>query len=170
MKLGLAIHEMHRSETSLAAELVKVAQRHKVEHGIYHVARDLARWSQAHARDLIAVGRRYELHLTDKTEDGKVCWPVSGKKPANCWCITPTPAAAARRPAPAAPHRGRGIPGLGAARSRWPGSQRHRTAVSYQALPPRDPSPDAVGQRDAERNLPASVGELIAGRQQLQEP
>lgn len=91
MKLGLAIHEMHRSETSLAAELVKVAQRHKVEHGIYHVARDLARWSQAHARDLIAVGRRYELHLTDKTEDGKVCWPVSGKKPANCWCITPNP-------------------------------------------------------------------------------
>lgn len=69
MKLGLVIHELHRSEGSLAADLVKVAQRHKVEHGIYHVARDLARWSQAHVRELVAVGRRYELHLSDKTED-----------------------------------------------------------------------------------------------------
>lgn len=48
---------------------MEVAQRHKVEHGFYPVARALARWLQAHVHELIAVGRRYGLHLSDKVEN-----------------------------------------------------------------------------------------------------
>ena len=65
MKLGLTLHELHRSEMSLAADLLKVADRHKVDHEIYHVARDLARWSQQHVHALAEVGKRYGLTLTD---------------------------------------------------------------------------------------------------------
>ena len=43
MKLDLALRELHRAENSLAGDLLKVADRHKVDHEVYHVARDLAR-------------------------------------------------------------------------------------------------------------------------------
>ena len=68
MKLDLALRELHRSEKSLAADLLKVADRHKVDHEIYHVARDLARWSQQHGYELAEVGKRYGLMLADDVE------------------------------------------------------------------------------------------------------
>ncbi|MEV6647943.1 hypothetical protein [Amycolatopsis sp. NPDC051371] len=66
MKLGLAIRELHRSETSLAKDLIKVADRHTAEHEVHHVAHDLARWSQAHVRDLAGAARAYDVHLSDE--------------------------------------------------------------------------------------------------------
>jgi hypothetical protein len=68
VKLDLALRELHRSERSLAADLLKVADRHKIDHEIYHVARDLARWSQQHVHELAEVGKRYGLKLTDDAE------------------------------------------------------------------------------------------------------
>jgi hypothetical protein len=65
VKLDLALQELHRSEKSLAADLLKVADRHKVDPEIYHVARDLSRWSQQHVHELTEVGQRYGLELTD---------------------------------------------------------------------------------------------------------
>ncbi|MGW5053651.1 hypothetical protein [Actinokineospora sp. NPDC004072] len=65
MKLDLAVRELHRSEKSLARELVRISDRHKVEHEIHHVARDLAGWSAAHLRELAAVGRARGLRLDD---------------------------------------------------------------------------------------------------------
>ena len=72
MKLGLALRELHRSEKSLAADLMKASDRHKVDHEIYHVARDLARWSIQHVHELTQVGQRYGLNLKDDAE------PASG--------------------------------------------------------------------------------------------
>jgi hypothetical protein len=69
MKLGLAIRELHRSENSVAAHLLKMADRHKVDHGVYHVARDLALWSQAHVSELTDTGRRYGVRLRDNASD-----------------------------------------------------------------------------------------------------
>ncbi len=63
MKLGLAIRELHRSESSLAADLLRMADRHKVDHAIYHVARDLATWSQTHVHELTEVGQGYGVRL-----------------------------------------------------------------------------------------------------------
>jgi hypothetical protein len=64
MKLGLAIRELHRSETSLARDLVKVADRHVVEHEVHHVAHDLAGWSRAHVRELADAARAYDVDLS----------------------------------------------------------------------------------------------------------
>jgi hypothetical protein len=65
VKLDLALRELHRTENSLTADLLKVADRHKVDHEIYHVTRDLARWSQQHVHELAEIGQRYGLNLKD---------------------------------------------------------------------------------------------------------
>jgi hypothetical protein len=65
MKLALVIRELHRSEKSLARGLLVAADRHKVEHEIYHVGKDIAEWSRQHVHELSQVGNRYGLHLDD---------------------------------------------------------------------------------------------------------
>jgi hypothetical protein len=62
-KVGLAIEELHRAENDLAAELLQVADRHKVDHDIFYLGHDLAGWSQQHVRKLAEHGRNYGLEL-----------------------------------------------------------------------------------------------------------
>lgn len=69
MKIGLVLHEMHRSENDLAHELLQVSERHKVDHEIYHLGRDLARWSQQHVREIAEIGKRYGQDLDPEPED-----------------------------------------------------------------------------------------------------
>lgn len=66
MKLGLAIRELHRSEGGLAKDLVKLAERHAVEHEVHYVALDLARWSRDHVRALASAGRAYDVQLSEE--------------------------------------------------------------------------------------------------------
>ncbi|MCZ9346907.1 hypothetical protein NGM37_55330 [Streptomyces sp. TRM76130] len=63
MKIGLLLHELHQDENDLAHELLRVSERHKVDHEIHHVARDLARWSQRHVRTLADIGERFGARL-----------------------------------------------------------------------------------------------------------
>ena len=63
MKINLALEELHRSENDLAAQLLAVSDRHKADHEIFHVARDLAVWSHEHVREIARVARRYGLEL-----------------------------------------------------------------------------------------------------------
>lgn len=65
MKLDLALRELHRSEKSLVRDLLQVSDRHKAEHEVHHVARDLAEWSRQHVHELAVAGRRYGLRLDD---------------------------------------------------------------------------------------------------------
>jgi hypothetical protein len=80
VKLKLALRELHRSEKSLAGDLLKIADRHKADHELYHVARDLARWSQQHVHALAEVGERYGVNLKDDPEeDSGLLATVRGK-------------------------------------------------------------------------------------------
>ena len=63
MKIGLALEELHRSEAELSLELLKVSERHKVDHEIYHLGRDLAGWSQRHVREIAEIGKDYGQDL-----------------------------------------------------------------------------------------------------------
>ncbi len=63
MNLGLALQELHRSENSLAHRLLAVAERHRADHEVFHLGRDLARWSQDHVRRLAPFGPRYGVRL-----------------------------------------------------------------------------------------------------------
>ncbi|MCA1843836.1 MAG: hypothetical protein LC792_11760, partial [Actinobacteria bacterium] len=70
MKLGLIIEELHRSETDLAGELLHLSDRHRTDHEIFHVGRDLAGWSAEHVAELARAGREFGLHLDEHVEDG----------------------------------------------------------------------------------------------------
>ena len=63
MKFGLVLEELHRSENDLAHHLLVISERHKVDHEIYHLARDLARWSQQHVRDIADTAKNYGQDL-----------------------------------------------------------------------------------------------------------
>jgi hypothetical protein len=76
MKIGLAIKELHRSETSLARALVTAAERHHVEHEFHHVATDLAAWSADHIRDLATAGRRYGVRVSQKMPHTELLAPL----------------------------------------------------------------------------------------------
>ncbi|MGV9717277.1 hypothetical protein [Rhodococcus pyridinivorans] len=65
-KVSLAVRELHRSENDLATELLRTADRHKVDHEIFHVARDIAGWSQQHVRELARAGHDYDLALSER--------------------------------------------------------------------------------------------------------
>ena len=68
-KVGLSIRELHRAEGDLAGALQHVADQHKVDHEIYHVARDIAAWSQIHVRELARVGGDYGLSLDPEPKE-----------------------------------------------------------------------------------------------------
>ncbi|MFD2025143.1 hypothetical protein [Promicromonospora aerolata] len=63
MKIGIVLRELHRSENELAIDLLRASERHQVDHEIYHVARDIAAWSQRHVRDIAEVAADYGADL-----------------------------------------------------------------------------------------------------------
>jgi hypothetical protein len=68
-KVGAAIEELHRSENDLAGALLSLSDRQRSDHEIFHVARDIARWSQEHVRELARVGKDYGLDLDPEPAD-----------------------------------------------------------------------------------------------------
>ncbi|HLM05343.1 MAG TPA: hypothetical protein VK402_09180 [Blastococcus sp.] len=63
MKLDLAIEELHRSENELYTVLLSMSDRHKVDHEVFYVTRDMARWSEQHVAELAEAGREFGLEL-----------------------------------------------------------------------------------------------------------
>jgi hypothetical protein len=61
--IDLALAELHRSENDLAAQLLALSDRHKADHEVFHVTRDMASWSQRHVAELAEVGREFGLEL-----------------------------------------------------------------------------------------------------------
>jgi hypothetical protein len=63
MKIGLALRELHRAENELAEKLLHTSDRHKADHEVFYLAKDLARWSQDHVTALAQAGERYGVDL-----------------------------------------------------------------------------------------------------------
>jgi hypothetical protein len=70
VKIKLAIRELHRSERKLAHHFNVVAARHTTDQEIYHLAHDMAGWSQHHLCELAEHGRHYGLHLSANPRTG----------------------------------------------------------------------------------------------------
>lgn len=72
MKLGPVLHELHRSEVKLGHKLLQASERHRVDHEIYHVARDLVDWSRSHIAEIARIGGDYgqDLDPTPQLELG----------------------------------------------------------------------------------------------------
>jgi hypothetical protein len=69
VKIGLVLKELHRSETDLVHALLHVSERHKVDHEVFYLARDLADWSRDHLRQLAAVAKDYGQDLDPEPAD-----------------------------------------------------------------------------------------------------
>jgi hypothetical protein len=67
--VGLVLRTLHHGERDLARELTAVAQRHRVEHEVHHIATDLAAWSGEHARRLAGTATGYGLDLSGAPGD-----------------------------------------------------------------------------------------------------
>jgi hypothetical protein len=67
MKLGIAIKEVADAERQLADELLRVGERHRTDHDVYHLTRLLSRWSQGHLPALKPFAARYEQSI--ETDD-----------------------------------------------------------------------------------------------------
>ena len=71
-KIILAIAELHRCEGRLANDLRSVAARHHSDHDIFHLANDLAVWSDEHVALLSDHARRHGLRLSSSPRR----WPT----------------------------------------------------------------------------------------------
>ncbi|MGX1274187.1 hypothetical protein [Streptomyces phaeoluteigriseus] len=65
--IGLTLRALHHGERHLAGQLTAVAERHRADHEIHHVATDLAGWSREHVRRLADAGRAHGLDLGDSS-------------------------------------------------------------------------------------------------------
>jgi hypothetical protein len=69
VKLDMAIEELHRSENELCTVLLSMSDRHRVEHEVFHVTRDMASWSRQHVAELAEAGREFGLDLDPEATD-----------------------------------------------------------------------------------------------------
>jgi hypothetical protein len=63
MKIDVALGEAHDAETELAATLMRVGERHKADHDVYHLTRTLSSWCDRHVQRLAAQAERYDAKL-----------------------------------------------------------------------------------------------------------
>ncbi|WP_030935397.1 hypothetical protein [Streptomyces sp. NRRL B-24720] len=59
----VVLHTLHQGEQHLADELVTVADRHRTEHEVHHVATDVATWSREHVQRLVQASADHGLDL-----------------------------------------------------------------------------------------------------------
>ncbi|WP_100498385.1 hypothetical protein [Geodermatophilus chilensis] len=69
MKLDLAIEELHRSENHLVTVLMSMSDRHKADHEVFYVTRDMAKWSREHVVELARIGRDFGLDLDPEASE-----------------------------------------------------------------------------------------------------
>jgi hypothetical protein len=91
VKLGLVIEELHRSENHLAEVLLTMSDRHKADHEVFYVARDIARWSQDHVRALAEIGRDYDVELSAEPEGDPSLLPSLRQKASDAVGRRPEP-------------------------------------------------------------------------------
>jgi hypothetical protein len=60
MKLGIAISEVAAAEAELSEGLLELGERHKADHDVYQLTRQLGRWTPGHLAALEPFADRYE--------------------------------------------------------------------------------------------------------------
>ncbi|WP_209307670.1 hypothetical protein [Geodermatophilus sp. DF01-2] len=69
MKLDMAIEELHRSENHLVTVLMSMSDKHKADHEVFYVTRDMAKWSREHVAELARIGRDFGLDLDPEASE-----------------------------------------------------------------------------------------------------
>jgi hypothetical protein len=69
VKLDMAIEELHRSENHLVTVLTSMSDKHKADHEVFYVTRDMAGWSREHVAELARIGRDFGLDLDPEASE-----------------------------------------------------------------------------------------------------
>lgn len=71
MRTGLeyALRRVHSGENELVNQLLRVADKHRGEHEVHHVCRDLARWSRENLGALADAAAGYGVHLDAEPDE-----------------------------------------------------------------------------------------------------
>jgi hypothetical protein len=70
-ELGLeyAFRRLHTGESALAKHLLEIAARHRTDHEVHHVGRDLAEWSKTNVADIANVAAAHGLDLDREADE-----------------------------------------------------------------------------------------------------
>jgi hypothetical protein len=74
-KTVLLMRILHDAENNVAVDLLKLGERHKADHEIYHLTRDLAQWSHDHVRLLTEAAAKMGTTLDPEPDEPG---PLSG--------------------------------------------------------------------------------------------
>jgi hypothetical protein len=71
MKTGLeyALHRVHHGENEVIRHLQLLAERHRAEHEVHHVALDLAGWSRLNLAAVAEAASHYEISLSREPDE-----------------------------------------------------------------------------------------------------
>ena len=69
MKIGTVLRDLHRDENELAHALVQLSEKHRADHEVYHLGRDLATWSERHVREIARIAPDYGEDLEPAPDD-----------------------------------------------------------------------------------------------------
>jgi hypothetical protein len=75
--LAYAFERAHAAEQDVFQHLQAIADRHRKDHEVFHVAHDLARWSRDNLAQLAEVAERYDVELDAEPERPSVIDKVS---------------------------------------------------------------------------------------------
>jgi hypothetical protein len=68
-KVGLLLRVIREAEVHAARDLLRLGERHKADHDVYHLTRDLAGWSLGHVELVAASAKRYGVNLSPEAGD-----------------------------------------------------------------------------------------------------
>ena len=63
-----ASRHVHNGENEIGKDLLQISERHRTDHEIHHVTRDLAAWSHEHLRRIAQIAQNYDLDLDEEPE------------------------------------------------------------------------------------------------------
>jgi hypothetical protein len=69
MKLDMAVEELHRSENHLVTVLTSMSDKHRTDHEVFYVCRDMAAWSRQHVAELARIGTDFGLELDPEASE-----------------------------------------------------------------------------------------------------
>ena len=93
MKLDLAIAETHAAERELGEELLRLGERHRADHDVYHLGRTLSAFCDEHVAALAEQGERHGASLDARpAQDGPRPLEAAREKGAELMGRRPEPA------------------------------------------------------------------------------
>ncbi len=69
MRIGTVLKDLHHDENELARALVRLADKHRADAEVFHLAQDLAEWSRRRVREIAGIATSFGEELDPEPDD-----------------------------------------------------------------------------------------------------